>query len=476
VAEDVNDVSGVFSAGRKLFRVQTVEEREKGLPMPPLPEPVEGAVDMTPNFARETVCLVGNGPSSPQHGDWIDKCDAVVRIQGFPRGEAGNKWDVWAGAFGQAAIDNIVEFGTDREPYPRVIWAVGQNTIKADRRGLTEGRLVYRLADQHRERVSKYCPNPTSGMLALEATLRSGPADLVIVGFDAFGVKDRSSWKHWDTKQGFWGWWPEKAEPQIAHHLGLEKELIMHWLRTREFCGAHFPETRPRWWRMNGVKQPGVLAGKKVCIVGNGPSAVQNAERIDKEFDLVVRINAFCVGEAGHKWDIYYSAFQGIGGEHAKKSGLYDHPSRPRWVWMHRSVGAKMIPFPVDRVDYVEPPRSRQICYAFDKWSKVPKGRHPVTNKVRPIQPTSGMFVLDMALAMQPAELTLVGFDATEQHKPGWKHYGSNPAPWYPERQSASGGKHDYVLEKKLIQEWVDTRCFFKTPYPHTKPNWIRLK
>jgi len=464
-----------------LRRVESVEQREKGISVVPVHVPEIGsaeALDMQPSFERKTVCLVGNGPSSPQHGKWIDQCDAVIRIQGFPRGESGNKWDVWAGSFGQAAIDNIVEFKTDKEPYPRIIWAIGQNTNKADNRGFTLDRCVYPLAAEHRARVGKYCPNPTSGMLAIEAALRSSPADLVLVGFDASGVKE-PGWKHWDTGQGFWGWWPEKAEKSIAHNLGLEKKLIEHWLKSQVFCGVKFPHTRPRWWKMldtKGVKQPGTFAGKKVCIVGNGPSAVQNADRIDREFDIVIRINAFCVGEAGHKWDIYYSAFQGIGGEHAEKTGLYNHPTRPKWIWMHRSIGADKIPFPVARVDFVEPARSRMICHAFDKWSKVPKGRHPDTNKLRPIQPTSGMFAVDLALAMQPAELTLVGFDAVTQNAPGWKHYGTNPAPWYPERQSKSGGKHDYVLEKQLLEEWMKTRSFFKTPYPHTEPKWIKLK
>jgi hypothetical protein len=460
-------------------KVETVAQRDSGVKIPEQPV-VEMIYDrqgmgIAPKFNGQTLVLVGNGPSAKEHADWIDRAGPVVRVQGFPVGEAGHRWDVWAGSFGTAAIDNVREFKMTQHRLPDVVWALGTNTRKFELEGLNVGRFLVPFPPEARGRLEKHCPNPTSGFLALEAALRSEPDELIVVGFDATAV-DEPGWKHWDTEEGFWGWWPEKANPALAHHLGREKQLMEHWLKTREFCGMRFPKTKPRWWRMKSRGQGGDLAGKRVCIVGNGPSAVEHAERIDREFDVVIRINAFPVGEAGSKWDAWFCTFSGIGGDYVRENRMDKHPTRPSWIWMPGTLGPELIPFEADRVDLMPPTRIQQLWRLFNKWTKVPKGRHPQTGKVRPIQCTSGMIVLDMALDMEPSELTLVGFDAVSQDEPGWKHYGKKPCAWHPERPSKSGGKHDYRLEKELVQKWVEERIFFDRLYPHTKPQWWRLK
>lgn len=212
-----------------------------------------------------------------------------------------------------------------------------------------------------------------------------------------------------------------------------------------------------------------------MILVGNGPSAPQYAAEIDQG-DVVARINAFPIGEAGTKWDAWYSAFCGFGGEHAKKIGMYDHPSKPSWVWMPETIPLSNCPFKTSKVTTISRQRIAEICALTNRLSKVPRGRHPVTGKIRPIQPTSGILALDVALSLKPKKLVIVGFDARNAQSPGWMHYGSTPAPWSPEKPSPSGGKHDYELQTRMQEEWLKTRRFYGKHYPDTEPVWWRLK
>jgi hypothetical protein len=212
-----------------------------------------------------------------------------------------------------------------------------------------------------------------------------------------------------------------------------------------------------------------------MVLVGNGPSAPQYANEIDA-CDIVARINAFPIGEAGKKWDAWYSAFCGFGGEHAKKIGMYVHPSRPSWVWMPVTVPVSNCPFKPTRITLIQRQRIGEIALLTNRLSKVTRGHHPVTGKVRPIQPTAGMLAIDIALSLKPKMLVIVGFDAKSKNSPGWRHYGSTPAPWSPEKPSPSGGKHDYELQTRMQEEWVFTRKFYGRYYPDTEPIWWRLK
>lgn len=214
---------------------------------------------------------------------------------------------------------------------------------------------------------------------------------------------------------------------------------------------------------------------KIMVLVGNGPSAIQYAFEIDAG-DIVVRINAFPIGEAGKKWDAWYSAFCGFGGEHAKKIGMYSHPSRPSWIWMPATVPVSNCPFKYSKVSIIGTQRIKQIANLTNQLSRIPRGRHPVTGRIRPIQPTAGMLALDLALSLGPKMLVIVGFDAKNPSSPGWSHYGSTPAPWSPEKPSPSGGKHDYELQTRMQEEWVHSRKFYGKHYPYTEPVWWRLK
>lgn len=217
------------------------------------------------------------------------------------------------------------------------------------------------------------------------------------------------------------------------------------------------------------------LLGKTVVVVGNGPSAPQYADAIDA-CEVVVRCNAFPPDEAGKKWDVWYSAFFGLGLDHQKVLKMFDHPNRAKWIWMPGSIDPKACPFHPERFSFISRQRIGEIALLTNKLSKVPRGHHPQTGKIRPIQPTSGMFAIDMALTMQPKTLIIVGFDAKSFGAPGWSHYGSHPAPWAPERPSASGGKHDYELQTAMQEKWLATREFYGRKYPDTEPQWWRLK
>lgn len=465
-------------------RVESLEEREKGIKLGPeegesvvVTPTVPEEYGVLPKLVGQTLVLVGNGPSSPENKEFIDRIDMVARVQGFPMGDAGTKWNIWAGCFGLAAISNIKKFKNHKAPNrPRILWCAGDNRRRADKLGITDGAVVSMLPGNVRERVKQAVGcDPTSGFMAIEMALRAEPRELVLVGYDAT-TKEKPGWDHWKSEQGFPPVQTDKPIiPGTGHNMAAEKALLEHWVKTREFCGQKFPKTRPRWWRMKEVGQLGALAGKRVCMVGNGPSAVQYAREID-ECDVVVRINAFPVGEAGHKWDAYFSSFAGVGRAYCEKHGLYNHPTRPDWVWCMEHLQTSQIPYKPSRISRLSTDRINWIGTVTNRTSKIERGINPRNGRPKPISATSGIFAIDLALGMSPAELILVGFDAFKVDEPGWEHYGSKPCAWHPELVSPSGGKHDYVAEKLLVKRWFDTREFYGSFYPHTKPVWWRLK
>lgn len=55
-----------------------------------------------------------------------------------------------------------------------------------------------------------------------------------------------------------------------------------------------------------------VLSGKRVAVVGSGPSALENPFGKIDSFDVVVRVNNYRVGgNLGHRTDVFYSFFGG---------------------------------------------------------------------------------------------------------------------------------------------------------------------
>lgn len=53
------------------------------------------------------------------------------------------------------------------------------------------------------------------------------------------------------------------------------------------------------------------FTGRRVIVVGNGPSAAENGELIDS-YDIVLRVQASPIDpKVGLKWDVWFASFSG---------------------------------------------------------------------------------------------------------------------------------------------------------------------
>ena len=130
---------------------------------------------------KTSVCLVGNGPSAIDKGQFIDACDSVVRFNEFVlANNVGAKCDVWC-------VSDHVAHTTDAwkaHDHPLIIVS---NSIYARDDFPNSCATVY---DARREFTTTGAGWMSTGALALNYMLRTQPdALLVLVGFDHFQSK-----------------------------------------------------------------------------------------------------------------------------------------------------------------------------------------------------------------------------------------------------------------------------------------------
>ncbi len=190
------------------------------------------------------MALVGNGPSSKRYGSEIDDYDKVVRINAFPYGDAGKKWDVWASDFYAGMISISQRLGLMKYTHlPREIWKMGK---LFDFQRAFKNRhpdVVVITSECDRTILEKYIgARPTGGFAALQMALETKPDELGIFGFDA-STPDAEGWGHW------WGEDWNDGRTLAVHKLDREKAAIAEWCDSRMFCGIEYKDTAPAWWR-----------------------------------------------------------------------------------------------------------------------------------------------------------------------------------------------------------------------------------
>jgi len=206
--------------------------------------------------------LVGSGPGAPRFAREIDACDVVIRINCWPRGEAGDKWDVWASPFQDYMVEGVLrEVGSER--VPGELWfTIPEGLPDPCADGRSWGRARKLAADADNCQVLRVAPElysavgravsdearraaaPTTGFVALRMALEQGPDELVLAGFDSAVSSDRGRWGPWYGQRMYSARWFS-----VHHDFPAEDRLIERWLRSREFCGHTFAVTRPVWLR-----------------------------------------------------------------------------------------------------------------------------------------------------------------------------------------------------------------------------------
>jgi len=218
--------------------------------------------------------IVGNGPSAVEYAKEIDKCDFVVRMNSWPVGLMGRKWNAWASSFSpwsHMQPEAIRHKLFDIMPKNLVAWVIGKPkskwgyvrykkgrpkvtfspqgwkpiSLSYETIGLTVGRW---LSGYLRRMPGGRRVGPSTGFQTLGHALKKGPNELVLVGFDAIA----------EGKPGWGDSWNPMFGPgaSVGHNFANEKKCIQHWLKTREFCGTKFPKTRPIWWRLKKHTPP----------------------------------------------------------------------------------------------------------------------------------------------------------------------------------------------------------------------------
>ena len=214
------------------------------------------------------MCIVGNGPSAKEYAREIDTCDFVVRMNAWPPGMFGKKWDVWASSFSpwshmqpEAIRYKLFDImpknlqtwfiGSPQSKWGYVKYKKGSKTVTFSPPGWKPRAMPCSSIGPDIGRWIKSYINtlgnsrrfgPSTGLQVLGYALTRQPDELVLVGFDA-------------TAEGKPGWgdaWNPRFGPaaSVGHSFATEKRAIQEWLKTRRFCGRAFPKTRPLWWRL----------------------------------------------------------------------------------------------------------------------------------------------------------------------------------------------------------------------------------
>lgn len=208
------------------------------------------------------------------------------------------------------------------------------------------------------------------------------------------------------------------------------------------------------------------LTGKRVIIVGNGPSAPQYGAVIDK-YDVVVRVQGFPLdGRTGNKWDIWFCSFSGPAKRLHRKYGLYQK-TMPSYIITHDPN--RMNNTPVTKIPNLK-------VWAYTDYTRLVLHLHHLGGK-RLTPPSSGFRAIDAILQCNPAELTIVGFDADYiGNRATWKHWwgpAGKESSWVPE---SSPTPHRFDLEKKALTLWLQTRSFCGRNYANTIPVWVKYQ
>lgn len=192
----------------------------------------------------------------------------------------------------------------------------------------------------------------------------------------------------------------------------------------------------------------------RTVLVGNGPSAPQHAARID-QCDRVIRLGVFPPGIAGNRWDVWASSFTVIKCTEAARIGMVPWPADGPQPIDVSGIPAGEIWVLADRPE-------RRIAHTEGKKIGVyGKGcRKPLKHILR-VEPSEGLVALAIALAEKPEELAIVGFDATTKREPGWGYPEGVDVAWAP--------GHDFVHEKLMLTEWLDSGKFLGRFWPATK-------
>jgi len=203
------------------------------------------------------------------------------------------------------------------------------------------------------------------------------------------------------------------------------------------------------------------------CVVGNGPSAIEHADRIDR-CDVVIRCNAFPLdGRAGDRWHVWASYFDATICMCAVRAGLVSHV--PSVLWF--TLPGNRTPAPDWRaVKGFAGPNREVLQVPRETWD-LESAKLTAANDRKWVSPTTGFTAVHMALERAPAELVIVGFDATEPGKPGWGEW-SDAQPRWP----GPPKDHDLAAEKELLARWAEERVFCGLPFPKTRPTWLKLK
>jgi len=232
------------------------------------------------------MCIVGNGPSAVEYAKEIDTCDFVVRMNSWPVGLMGRKWNAWASSFSpwsHMQPEAIRHKLFDAMPKNLRVWVIGKPKSKwgyvkyrkgsptitfsppgwkplsfpYDTIGVKIGRW---LSGYLRRKRGGRRAGPSTGFQTLGHALTKQPSELVLVGFDAIA----------EGKPGWGDSWNPMFGPgaSVGHNFANEKKEIQHWLKTREFCGRKFPKTRPLWWRLKKHIPPPVV--RATLVSSNG--------------------------------------------------------------------------------------------------------------------------------------------------------------------------------------------------------------
>jgi len=214
------------------------------------------------------MCIVGNGPSAREYRKEIDKCDFVVRLNAFPPGKFGRKWNAWASSFSpwsHMQPEAIRYKLFDLMPKNLQVWVIGSPpakwgyaqyragnksiklsppgwtpmTFSARNVGVEIGRWTgayIRTVDRSR----RFSPSTGFQVLAYALTLQ--PKELIVVGFDAIAEGQPGWGDAWNPRFG--------PAASVGHNFPVEKRVMQEWLKTRSFCGRSFRRTKPTWWRL----------------------------------------------------------------------------------------------------------------------------------------------------------------------------------------------------------------------------------
>jgi hypothetical protein len=227
------------------------KKRNKHVRKPKKPPPTLWTGPTVPGLT----VLVGNGPSAPQYAEEIDRADTVIRINMFPPGEAGNKWDIWWCSMSDYVRKTSRRWNLyQRAERPDRVWGLfPRRFIPADwgervptvEMWINHARLwaleVAISNDQHLA--------ASSGFMAFDMVLRYRPERLAIVGFDATDDDKAPGWGHWPSNNHAL-WNPKGVGKGRRHSFSREKVLMREWQETRKFCGCLYPDTEPIWWRL----------------------------------------------------------------------------------------------------------------------------------------------------------------------------------------------------------------------------------